>query len=44
MVTVEDRRPAEVAQELGISTNAVYLAKSRVLVRLREEFGDPLDP
>ena len=43
MVTVEDRLPAEVAEELGISTNAVYLAKSRVLAHLREEFGDPID-
>ena len=44
MVAVEDRRPAEVAQELGISTNAVYLAKAHVLARLREEFGDLIDP
>ena len=31
------KAPAEVARELGISVHAVYLAKSRVLRRLREE-------
>jgi RNA polymerase sigma-70 factor (ECF subfamily) len=30
-----DRRPAEVAVELGVSVNVVYLARSRVLQRLR---------
>jgi RNA polymerase sigma-70 factor (ECF subfamily) len=44
MVVVEDRRPAEVARELGISANAVYQAKAHVLARLREEFGDLIDP
>jgi len=29
--------PADVAAELGLSLNAVVLAKSRVLKRLREE-------
>jgi RNA polymerase sigma-70 factor (ECF subfamily) len=43
MVAVEDRRPADVARELGISTNAVYLAKAHVLARLREEFGDLIE-
>jgi RNA polymerase sigma-70 factor (ECF subfamily) len=43
MVVVEDRLPAEVARELGISTNAVYLAKGRVLSRLREEFAGLID-
>lgn len=28
---------ADVAQELGLSTNAVFIAKSRVLARLRQE-------
>ena len=32
-VTVQGRPASEVAQELGISVNAVYLAKSRVLAR-----------
>ena len=44
MVVIEDRTPAEAATELGISTNAVYLAKGRVLSRLREEFGGLIDP
>jgi RNA polymerase sigma-70 factor (ECF subfamily) len=43
MVVVEDRLPAEVARELGISTNAVYLAKARVLARLRHEFNGLVD-
>ncbi len=42
-VTIEERAPAEVAAELGMSVGAVYIAKSRVLGRLREEFGDFLD-
>lgn len=33
----EGRAAPEVAQELGISVNAVYLARGRVLRRLREE-------
>jgi RNA polymerase sigma-70 factor (ECF subfamily) len=43
MVVLEDRIPAEVARELGISTNAVYLAKARVLARLRDEFAGLID-
>jgi RNA polymerase sigma-70 factor (ECF subfamily) len=35
--TVNDRPAAEVARELGLSVNAVYVAKSRVLRRLRQE-------
>jgi RNA polymerase sigma-70 factor, ECF subfamily len=41
---VEERSPADVAADLGVTVNAVYLAKSRVLHRLREEFGDLLAP
>ena len=33
----EGRKAADVAQELGITTNAVYIAKCRVIRRLREE-------
>jgi RNA polymerase sigma-70 factor, ECF subfamily len=32
-------RPAEVARALGISENAVYIARCRVLRRLRQELG-----
>jgi len=38
-----DRPAAEVADELGLTANAVYLAKSRVLRRLREELQGLLD-
>lgn len=41
--TVGDKAPAEVADELGISVRAVYLARIRVLQRLRQELGDLLD-
>jgi RNA polymerase sigma-70 factor (ECF subfamily) len=43
MVTLEARLPADVAAELGMTPGAVYIAKSRVLKRLREEFGDLID-
>lgn len=39
-VVMEDQPPAEVAKSLGISANAVYIAKSRVLRRLRDELGE----
>jgi RNA polymerase sigma-70 factor (ECF subfamily) len=38
--TVESCTTAEVAAELGITPNAVRLAKSHVLRRLREEMGE----
>ncbi|MBM3998904.1 MAG: sigma-70 family RNA polymerase sigma factor [Planctomycetes bacterium] len=41
--TVEGRPVADVAKELEITANAVYLAKSRVLRRLREELVDPFE-
>lgn len=42
--TVRDGRPAaEVAQDLGLSVNAVLIAKSRVLKRLREKGAGLLD-
>jgi RNA polymerase sigma-70 factor (ECF subfamily) len=40
---VEGRPAAEVAAELGISENAVYLARCRVLRRLRRELDGLLD-
>ncbi len=36
---VEGRRPADVAAEMGLSIAAVYKAKSRVLLRLRQELA-----
>jgi RNA polymerase sigma-70 factor, ECF subfamily len=38
-VTVERKDPKEVAQALGLSTNAVYVLKSRILRRLRQELA-----
>ena len=40
---VKGRPPEEVAAELGVSVNAVYLAKSRVLRHLRTELAGLLD-
>lgn len=40
---VNGRSPAEVAAELGITIAAVYLAKARVLRRLREELAGLVD-
>jgi RNA polymerase sigma-70 factor (ECF subfamily) len=40
---LEGRPAAEVAAELGLSVNAVTLAKSRILKRLRTEAGDLLN-
>jgi RNA polymerase sigma-70 factor, ECF subfamily len=40
---VLERRAAEVAVELGTSVNAVYLARSRVLRRLREQLTGLID-
>jgi len=42
-VVVLERRPAEVAAELGMSVNAVYLARSRVLRRLGEQLTGLID-
>lgn len=40
---VEGCKAADVAQELGLSLNVVYLATSRVLARLREELVGLVD-
>lgn len=40
---VEGRQAAEVADQFGISVGAVYMAKSRVLSRLRQELQGLLD-
>lgn len=43
LVVLEGRPVEAVAEELGLSANAVRVAKSRVLSCLREEFGELLD-
>ncbi len=40
---VEGQTPQEVAQNLGVTVNMVYLCKSRVLMRLRNELKGLLD-
>jgi RNA polymerase sigma-70 factor (ECF subfamily) len=40
---VEGRSARDIAAELGLTENAVYLAKGRVLRRLREELAGMLD-
>jgi RNA polymerase sigma-70 factor (ECF subfamily) len=40
---VDGRKAAEVAEELGISNNAVHVAKCRVVRRLREELDGLMD-
>jgi RNA polymerase sigma-70 factor (ECF subfamily) len=42
-VVFEDVKPAVAAEELGLSVNAVLLAKSRILKRLRQESEGLLD-
>jgi RNA polymerase sigma-70 factor (ECF subfamily) len=42
-VVIEGLSVAEVAGQLGVSANTIYIAKSRILKRLRSEFGDLLD-
>jgi RNA polymerase sigma-70 factor (ECF subfamily) len=43
-VTIDGAKPAETAKELGISVNAVFIAKSRVMRRLRQEMQELSDP
>ena len=43
-VTVDGRNVGDVAAEMGMSSNAVYLARSRILRRLREEFEGLIHP
>ena len=42
-VVLEGQKSAQVAEEMGISVNAVLLAKSRILRRLRQELVGFLD-
>ena len=37
LTAVEGRTPAQVAARVGLSVGAVYVAKSRVIARLRQE-------
>jgi len=39
-VVVEGHRPKDVARELKMTVNAVYLAKSHILRRIRDELGE----
>lgn len=41
-VVVEGAASKDVAAKLGVSVNSVYIAKSRILKRLRDEFGELL--
>jgi RNA polymerase sigma-70 factor (ECF subfamily) len=43
-VVVEGKPPVAVAKELGVTRNKVYLAKSRILRRIREVFGGEMHP
>jgi RNA polymerase sigma-70 factor (ECF subfamily) len=43
LVVIEDKPAEDVARELQVTVNAVYLAKSRVLRRLRDEFADVIE-
>ena len=40
---LEEAKPAEVAKELGLSVNAVVLAKFRVMKRLRQHLEGLID-
>jgi RNA polymerase sigma-70 factor (ECF subfamily) len=40
LTAVEGRSPVDIAADMGVTPAAVRMAKSRVLHRLKEEFGD----
>lgn len=42
-LVMEERAPADVARDLGMTTGAVYAARFRVLARLRQELAGFLD-
>ncbi|MFM9010529.1 MAG: RNA polymerase sigma factor [Planctomycetota bacterium] len=42
-VAIDGRPPDDVAKELGVTVNAVFIAKSRVLSRLRSEAAGLID-
>jgi RNA polymerase sigma-70 factor, ECF subfamily len=39
-VVVAGSHPSDVAKDLGMTVNAVYVAKSHILRRIREEFAE----
>lgn len=43
LTVIEGRSPVDIAPEMGVSPTAIRMAKSRVLRRLKEEFGDMID-
>jgi RNA polymerase sigma-70 factor (ECF subfamily) len=43
MLVIDAIAPREVAEKLGLSLNSVYIAKSRILKRMRDEFDDLMD-
>jgi RNA polymerase sigma-70 factor (ECF subfamily) len=43
LTAIEGHAPAEVAANLGVSPTAVRMAKSRVLHRLKEQFGELIE-
>ena len=43
MLVFEELSVTEVAQRLGITPNAIYVAKARVMSRLREEVRGLVD-
>ena len=42
-VAIDAQKPEAVAQELGLTVNAVFVAKSRVLAALRQEASGLID-
>ena len=42
-VVIAGEHPVDVARDLGMTTNAVYLAKSHILRKIREEFATLID-
>jgi RNA polymerase sigma-70 factor (ECF subfamily) len=42
LVVLREQSPRETAEMLQVSVNTVYLAKSRILRRLREEFAEAI--
>lgn len=43
LVVIDGKTPLQAAAELGTTINVVYMAKSRILKKLREDFGNLLE-